>query len=858
MRKTIVSLASLFRKKSQPKGALSLEKQLAAPSEPLFDEHFHRLPGFPQGFPVIPVDLLIQKNEDMIKQIILARGLAGPHNKADVEAKIMAPIRHLAEMTHLLPASEKHHFKLPGGLFAFSLEVALFAIRYAERRILTRATPEIRKEEESLWAHAAFLTGLFSEAITTISKLAVYSDELGIDWHPGIESLYEWLQRNNLKRYQIRWSHTENSSMVFTLAGKAIKTEQVEILARGEKAIYTTLFSALCEQQNFNNPLAKINEKVKYKLMERDAWSYADRYGKPLAGMHLEPWLIDAMRHLVQKKRWQPNEENGRIWHGLDGVFLVWPLAASDMQQELKLAESPFIPSTQEILAEIMLDAGIIVSNAMGSYLFDIAIPVAESAEKKPLEALKLARYEILFVKDQPKPIEDNLLVAIEEDDDEDLAGNESAGKTATGQSQTAAAASQDNASFDTSGAPPAEETASPQVSHDEYDPDIDYDTRITTKSAAESPGSTSEKIDLAILFGKPEAPAVEPKEELPQPAREEDPDLEALFNGETDPSAVNLYDADYASDYQSDAIDYRDFPLAETDVPEWVESGQADQNQSQDSSAEAVEPEKAEETLQPLAPATPAIAQAETVVESVPLTNAAPQAHARPEPQGETLDAATLLSQSVAAQYSISTKAEEAPESVSPNVAEAEQTRKPLKDDGQKSLKSKHSKQPEENAKNPTSAQTQSTEIDRADPNNNDDHADLLAALIGSGPKAPKADPGKPQEAARRHDTVRVEDLFSSAPPKSTGDPAARAGLILARLKKLPDEHLEPRPGGITKVAAIGLKNTKLELKECTAVLRAAGLLELIDGYETGLDSTGKAKSRYFLVKADLSNGQR
>lgn len=844
MRKTITSLASLFRKKSQPKGALSLEKELTAPSEPLFDEHFHRLPGFPQGFPVIPVELLIQKNEAMIKQIILARGLSGPHNKADVDAKIMAPIRHLAEMTHLLPASEKHHFKLPGGLFAFSLEMALFAIRYAERRILTRATPEIRKEEESLWAHAAFLTGLFSEAITTISKLAVYSDEFGIDWHPGIESLYEWQQRNNLKRYQIRWSNTENSSMVFTLAGKAIKTEQVEILARGEKAIYTTLFSALCEQQNFNNPLAKINEKVKYKLMERDAWSYADRYGKPLAGMHLEPWLIDAMRHLVQKKRWLPNEENGRIWHGLDGVFLVWPLAASDMQHELKLSESPFIPSTQEILAEIMLDAGIIVANAMGSYLFDIAIPVAESAEKKPLEALKLARYEILFVKDQHKPIEDNLLVEIAEDDVEDLASNESAGKTATGQSQTAAVASQDNASLDASGTPP-QETTSPQDSHDEYDPDADYDTHIATKSATESSGSPPEKIDIDILFGKPEAPAVEQKEAVPSSVRETDPDLEALFNGETDPSAVNLYDADYVSDYQPDTVDYRDFPLAAT--------GLADQSQFQNSSTEAVEPEKAEETLQPVAPATPAIdpaiVQAETIVESVPLTQAAPQEqeHVRPEPQGETLDAAALLSQPVAAQSSVSTQAGEIPESVKPIAAEVVNERPSHKD--------KEPKRPGGNAKHEKPPQTQSTKVDRAD-HNNDDHADLLAALIGSSSKAPKADPGKPQEAARRHDTVGVEDLFGSAAPKGSGDPAARASLILARLKKLPAEHLEPRPGGITKVAASGLKNTKLELKECMAVLRAAGMLELIDGYETGLDSTGKAKSRYFLVKADLLNG--
>ena len=80
---------------------------------------------------------------------------------------------------------------------------------------------------------------------------------------------------------------------------------------------------------------------------------------------------------------------------------------------------------------------------------------------------------------------------------------------------------------------------------------------------------------------------------------------------------------------------------------------------------------------------------------------------------------------------------------------------------------------------------------------------------------------------------------------------------MILNRLKKLSTEFLEKRPGGMTKVMGTGLKNTKLELNDCVSVLKAAGLLELIDGYETGLDSTGKPKSRYFLVKADLLDGK-
>jgi len=113
-----------------------------------------------------------------------------------------------------------------------------------------------------------------------------------------------------------------------------------------------------------------------------------------------------------------------------------------------------------------------------------------------------------------------------------------------------------------------------------------------------------------------------------------------------------------------------------------------------------------------------------------------------------------------------------------------------------------------------------------------------------------------KPQEAAKVNAT-EIEGLFSKAQKQGSGDQSGRSVLILNRLKKLPKEYLEARQGGITKVIGIGLKDSKLELKECVSVLKATGLLVLIDGYETALDSTGKPKSRYFLVKADLLHGK-
>ncbi|MDP3331011.1 MAG: MobH family relaxase [Methylococcaceae bacterium] len=785
--------AKFFGKNEQPpQNKLKLEKDdVDAKNEHIFDERSHRLPGFPEGIPVVSVELLINKNEEPIQQIILARGLSGAHNKAEVETKIMSPIRHLAAMTHLLPASDKDHFKLPGGMFAFGLETALFSIRYAERRILTRATPEIRKEEESLWAHAAFLAGLYCDAIAAISRISVYADGIGIEWNPSMETLYEWLQTKNIKRYHIRWRTAEERGVMYVLASNAIK-EQADILDKGERAIFNTLASALIDKKDHRNVLSNIVDKVSYKIQQREVWSDKDRYGKPLTGMHLEPWLIDAMRHLVEKKRWVPNEENGRIWHGQDGVFLVWPLAASDMQHQLKAAECPFLPNTHEILAEIMLDAGIIEKSRLGGYLFDIGIPVAESAEKKHVEALKFARYETLFAKNQHKPIDGNLRLSPEDDDEDEEAKNTKS-------------ESDENL--------PAQEIASKYRAAESSEKNVEIDSdediegqeeRSNSKVIPEFVTQTQKpevEPDINILLGKPEAPVVEQKDAL-NALLEEDPEIEALFRGEP-VSSVNLYDDDYAADYiPSESAGYQDFNPASDNVKAHM---------LVDSTVEA-------KHKSPPEPA-PTITLKDT--ETSPKKSAV-----TPNAQKDTTTG----------------KANGKPDKIA---------KKPKQETPEPTLKIKLG----DGLSNQSSvAQTNSQESAKKQTSDSNPSEDFLGVLIGSS-KSTQSESLKHQEASIGK-TTEIEGLFGKV-KTDNNDQSGRSLMILNRLKRLPAEFLESRPGGITKVTGIGLKDTKLELNDCVSVLKAAGLLVLIDGYETGLDSTEKPKSRYFLVKADLLNGK-
>lgn len=786
----IKKIASKFFGKNDPlQNKLKLEKDdVDARNEHIFDERSHRLPGFPEGIPVVSVELLINKNEEPIQQIILARGLSGAHNKAEVETKIMSPIRHLAAMTHLLPASDKDHFKLPGGMFAFGLETALFSIRYAERRILTRATPEIRKEEESLWAHAAFLAGLYCDAIAAISRISVYADGVGIEWNPSMETLYDWLLTKNIKRYHIRWRAAEERGVMYVLASNAIK-EQADILDKGERAIFNTLASALIDKKDHRNTLSNIVDKVSYKIQQREVWSDKDRYGKPLTGMHLEPWLIDAMRHLVEKKRWVPNEENGRIWHGQDGVFLVWPLAASDMQHQLKAAECPFLPNTHEILAEIMLDAGIIEKSRLGGYLFDIGIPVAESAEKKHVEALKFARYETLFAKNQHKPIDGNLRLSPEEDDDEEEPKNT---KPESDENLPAQEIAPNNQIIE-----PSEKDVEIDSEENADDREEGSNSKVIPETVTQTQKPEVEP-DINILLGKPEAPSVKHKEVQHVPL-EEDPEIEALFRGEPVSSAINQYDDDYAADYPpSERAGYQDFNSA---------SDNAKAHMLVDSTVEAKHK----------SPLEPALDIGMKKDEKSPKKSAVtPNAQKDTTPEKAKGKADKIAKM--------------------PKQETPDPTQKIKSSDGQSNQSSVAPTNSKESAKKQTSDSNPSE--------------DLLGALIGSS-KSTQSESLKYQGKS-----TEIEGLFGKV-KTDNNDQSGRSLMILNRLKRLPTEYLETRPGGITKVIGIGLKDTKLELKNCVSVLKAAGLLVLIDGYETAVDSTEKPKSRYFLVKADLLNGK-
>ena len=140
-------------------------------------------------------------------------------------------------------------------------------------------------------------------------------------------------------------------------------------------------------------------------VIDRNLQANADRYGAPQFGSHLERYLVDALRRLAAShSAWAPNHEKSRVWFGRDGLFLLWPQSAADMQALLEADQLPGIPKAPETVLELLLAAGVLEAQDGDRATWTIRPPEAKSA----LEAVKLASPAILFagVDALPLPLE--------------------------------------------------------------------------------------------------------------------------------------------------------------------------------------------------------------------------------------------------------------------------------------------------------------------------------------------------------------------------------------------------------------------------------------------------------------------
>ena len=335
----------------------SKSKGAPSPTHKAVGRQSHSVP--PGAFPIRNKELLLEDEKALLSRIRLTSGSSNETFK-----KLYIPILEgHAEFVQALPASRaKHHFET-GGLWQYSLEVALLSLQTADSKIFSGAEPvELRHIIEPRWRFAAFCAGLLLDIGMVISHMRVLSPK-GDIWLPLQQSLYSWCEEVGVDHYYVQWlpeeqGLPERQYRMFSgvLANRFLPREVMTYLYEGNASIlheFTLALSGLSTSQS-QNTLLQIIDQSKNSSIERDVKSRSGFAPAGTIGLPLETYLLDAMRHLVHQ-RWGINTSGSPLWLSHQGLFVCWEKAVIDILAYLEDVGFYTVPKMPSTLADIML-----------------------------------------------------------------------------------------------------------------------------------------------------------------------------------------------------------------------------------------------------------------------------------------------------------------------------------------------------------------------------------------------------------------------------------------------------------------------------------------------------------------------
>lgn len=342
----------------------------------------------------LSIDQILAPHSDLLDRIKICYGV----DQASFERDILTVVRGYAAYVHLLPATANNYFSAPGGLLQLGLEVAFFALQGTDAHIFSgRATISARRHLEPRWRLATFIAGLCCEVHRTLNQLSV-SAPAGHKWPSCVTPLSQWLTDARMDRYQLGWQPGApncRAAGVFALR-LVLPPDVLQHLADGNAVVVPHLLSSISglPLHGQHNVLDELVRRSAALVIDRHLQARAERSGQPMLGLHLEQYLVDALRRLVASNAaWAANTERSRVWFCADGLFIVWPGAANDIRKLFDADQMPGMPRDPQAMLDALLIAGVAQPMDDGTPLWPITPPGA----KTPVDAMKLSSPAIIY-----------------------------------------------------------------------------------------------------------------------------------------------------------------------------------------------------------------------------------------------------------------------------------------------------------------------------------------------------------------------------------------------------------------------------------------------------------------------------
>lgn len=338
-------------------------------------------PPVDEGIPFLPVNSVLESQIEILRNIRLSSGLS----EQDFSRLVVPVVRNLASYIHLLPATRNANHRGAGGLFRLGLEVGFYSLQAADGVIFSGLeSSENRRISEPRWKFASLIAGLCSDLHHSVNSIIVINDK-GDEWPVYQTPLARWMEKTGSARYFVKWksADVDNDRMAPNttfLLNQIIHPEAVQYMRDGSNKIVTGVMGVITRSipNSENSTLRNIVYEIRKRVIERDAAVQPDHYGRMMVGAHMDPYIIDAMRQLVESGTWKINQPKSRMWLCEDGLFVIWGKGGKELKEMMEQSHTPGVPKKEETLLEMMATSGIVDLDGSDA-LFMVKPPGSES-----------------------------------------------------------------------------------------------------------------------------------------------------------------------------------------------------------------------------------------------------------------------------------------------------------------------------------------------------------------------------------------------------------------------------------------------------------------------------------------------
>lgn len=394
-----MSLFKLFSRSAPTVPAVAVEKRASLASSGRWNaSQVARQCIYPPedpGFPAVdPAEILHGAQIKLERLAEIAGGTA-----SEFDRLYIGPLTRLASQVHLLPATPNTYYSGPAGLFNMCLDIALMSRQAAEGKIFVpEATIEIRHKTEGAWRYSAFLAGLICQLYVPVGSMTVLASD-GRQWPRYNSSIYQWLSTNAIDRYFVSWHEkarvtgAEGASLLATV----VPPDIMDWLASTDPQIIRDLNIAATREMNASESiLGAILRSVIARVKEVDLVQLPSRYGKLTVGTQFEVHFLNALRELIESKKWIVNQIDGPVYWGSDGLYIAWPKAMDDVISIFERRKLHAMPRSSVTLAEMLGLSGAVISRDAGVWVHDIVV-TSKTGDISTLSAMRFKDPDVLL-----------------------------------------------------------------------------------------------------------------------------------------------------------------------------------------------------------------------------------------------------------------------------------------------------------------------------------------------------------------------------------------------------------------------------------------------------------------------------